>query len=417
LRKLAVLAISAGCCWLALAASAGAAEGQAVTGRLLDDGQPVAGVRLSVEQDGAEVATGESDDRGEFRVPVPEGGTYVVILVVATLPDGVALTDPERAVLPRVVVQDGADKTVAFAFSSTPVPEPPGRIERLASLTWNGAHFGMVIAVAAVGLTLIYATTGIANLAHGELVTFGALVAWYLNDVGLPLVVAGVLAALAGAAFGASLDVALWRPLRRRRTEPITVMVISIGLSLFLRNVYLLVFAGGQRPFADFAIQEPWSLGIDVLPKDLVVLVVALGVLAGTGLFLRRSRSGTALRAVGDTPELAEATGIDVERTFRHGWALSAGLAAVGGVMVGVGDSVQWDLGLRLVLLMFAAVVLGGLGNVWGAVVGGIVIGVAAELSTYWIATDFKTLVALVLLVGCLLVRPQGILGSARTVE
>jgi branched-chain amino acid transport system permease protein len=415
--KLAVVVIGAACSWFVLATGAGAAEGPAVTGRLLDDGRPVVGVDIEIQLDGDVVGTGASDATGAFHIAVPGAGTYAVVLDVDTLPDGVALADPDRATLPRVTVQATGDKTVVFAFAPSDPPDRTSRPERFGALVWSGVRFGLIIAVAGVGLTLVYATSGVTNLAHGELVTFGALVAWYLNANGVPLPVAGVLAAGAGALLGVALDTALWRPLRRRRTEPTTVMVITIGLSLFLRNVYLLVFEGGQRPFADFAVQHPWSVGIDVLPKDVALVVLALVVLGATSRFLERTRTGTAMRAVGDVADLAEASGIDGERALRHAWALAAGLAAVGGVMVGVTDAVQWDLGLRLVLLMFAAVVLGGLGNVRGAVVGGLAIGLLSEVSTYWIATDFKTLVALVLLVGCLLVRPQGLLGHDRTVE
>jgi len=409
------LSLCAACAWLVVDGGAASAAGEAVTGRLLDDGAPVVGVTIAVARDGQEVATGRSGPDGTFRVPVPEPGTYQVTLDAETLPEGVVLADPERATLPRVVVQPGADKTVVFAFASEATPDRPSDTERLTALILSGLRLGLVIAVAGVGLTLVYATTGIANLAHGELVTFGALAAWYLNDAGLPLALAGLLALVLAAVGGHGLDVVLWRPLRQRSTDPVTVMVITIGLSLLLRNLYLVVFAGAQRPFREFAIQAPWRVGVvEVLPKSLVAMATATVLLGATTLFLGRTRPGTAIRAVGDVADLARASGIDADRTTRHVWVLAGVLAAAGGVLAGLGDAVQWDLGLRLLLLMFAAVVLGGLGSVPGAILGGLVIGLASEVSTYWIAPDHKTRIALGVLVSALRVRPQGLRGGSR---
>lgn len=410
------LSLCAAGAWLLVGSGVASAAGEAVTGRLLDEGGPVVGVTVAVAREGETVATASSGPDGRFRVPVPGPATYEVTLEVATLPDGVALADPDRATLPRVEVQAGADKTVVFAFATEVTPDGPSDAERFTALFLSGIRLGLVIAVAGVGLSLVYSTTGIANLAHGELVTFGALAAWYLNDAGLPLVLAGAAALVLGAAFGHGLDVVLWRPLRRRGTDPVTVMVITIGLSLLLRNLYLVVFAGAQRPFPDFAIQTPWRAGVvEILPKSVVAMVAAIGLLVLTTLFLGRTRPGTAIRAVGDVADLARASGIDADRTVRHVWVLAAGLAAAGGVLVALGDAVQWDLGLRLLLLMFAAVVLGGLGSVPGAILGGLVIGVASEVATFWIAPDHKTLIALGVLVLALLLAPQGLLGTART--
>ena len=406
--------LCAACVWVVVGGGVASAAGQAVTGRLLEDGAPVAGVVISVTREGSGIASGRSDADGSFRVPVPDPGTYQVTLDTDSLPPGVALADPDRHTLPRVVVQAGADKTVVFTFVAEEELERPSSAERLAALALSGIRLGLVVAVAGVGLTLVYATTGIPNLAHGELVTFGALAAWYLNDAGIPLLVAGVLAVLLGGGFGTVLDAVLWRPLRRRGTDPVTVMVITIGLSLLLRNVYLLVFAGAQRPFADFAIQVPWRFGVvEVLPKSVVTMATAAALLVGTALFLSRTRPGTAMRAVGDVPDLARASGIDAGRTIRHVWVLATALAAAGGVLAALGDAVQWDLGLRLLLLMFAAVVLGGLGSVPGAMFGGLVIGVVSEVATYWIAPDHKTLIAMGALVLVLLVRPQGLWAGA----
>ena len=278
----------------------------------------------------------------------------------------------------------------------------------------SGLRLGAVVAVAAVGLNLAYAVTRIPNLAHGELITIGAVLAWYLNDAGVPLVLAGIGAVLGGAVLGAVLDVGLFAPMRRRHLEPTTALVATIGLSLLLRNLVLVVFGAGQRPFADAAVQTPWHLGpLDLLPKDAAVIAASALVLTVTAAFLVRTNVGTGLRASGDEPDLAEVSGIDTSRARRLAWVLSAALAAAGGVLAAVSDSVQWSIGPRLLLVVFAAVVVGGLGDVWGAAVGGLFVGLAIELSTWWIDSDFKLLVALVVLVITVLIRPRGFLGRS----
>ena len=135
-------------------------------------------------------------------------------------------------------------------------------------------------------------------------------------------------------------------------------------------------------------------------------------ILLFVGLFLQRTRQGTAMRAVADNKDLAESSGIDVNRIIAITWIRAGGLAAIGGVFFGVTETVQWDMGFRLLLLIFAAVVLGGLGTAYGAVVGGLVVGLAVELSTLFVPNELKAAVGLVVLIIMLLVRPQGILGS-----
>jgi neutral amino acid transport system permease protein len=266
-------------------------------------------------------------------------------------------------------------------------------------------------------LSLVFGTTGLINFAHGELVTFGALIAWYVNasggdGPGAPLLFAGAVGVVAGGLLGGGLDFGLWRPLRRRRTGNIALIVISIGLALFLRHVYLVIFKGNPRSFEQFATQQPWTLGpLSILPKDAVVIAVSVAVLITLGLLLERTKLGTAVRAVTDDPDLAESSGVDVKRIILLVWIVSTALAGLGGVLLGTTEAVQWDMGLRILLVMFAAVILGGLGTAFGAILGGLVIGVISEVSTFWFPTDYKIAFALLVLILVLLVRPQGILG------
>lgn len=403
----------------------GTSAGPRIAGTLQAGTTPVAGVRITVDAvdvaaDPGFSARTESGADGTWSVVVPGPGTYRVAIDLATIPEGFALADPERSVLPRFPVFPGATvRTAVFELTSGDGggrPGPPGRFDRLANLFVSGVRLGLIIGLASVGLSLVYGTTGLVNFAHGELVTLGGLLAWYLSTSaggpGVTLVVAAVIAVVLAGAFGGALELGLWRPMVRRRSGAVARMLVSIGLALFLRHLYQVLFGGNPRSYREYATQPPFEIGPLRFPASTwVVMIVCLLVLVAVGVVLERTRFGTAIRAVADERDLAEASGIDVRRVVLSVWVGATGLAALGGVMLGVTQAVQWNMGFRLLLTMFAAVVLGGLGSAYGAMAGGLVVGVASEVGTYWIDADFKFAIALVILVLVLLVRPQGILG------
>ena len=401
-------------------ASAQTAEGEAVRGTVEKiDGEtrePVAGVTIIVSLDGAEVGRGSSDAAGEWLIPVPGPNTYQVELDTATLPPGVGLTDPDRRVLPDVVVRAGRPKTVRFALGPG-VTSTVSTWDRVGGLFIVGLKFGAIIALASIGLSLIFGVTGLVNFAHGDTVTLGAVLAFFFNASPLGpewnILIAAIPAVLLVALFGGFQEWRIWRPLRRRRTGLVSLIVISIGLSFIIRYGILVMFSGLPRPYADYAVQANIDfLGIQTVSKNLIIVVFTAVVLAAVGLFLQRTKLGTAMRAVADNTDLAESSGIDVQRVILVTWILGTGLAGVGGVMFGVSEQVQWDMGFKLLLLIFAAVILGGLGTAFGAMLGGFVIGVAVEMSTLWVPVEFKQVIALGILILMLLFRPQGLLGS-----
>jgi len=399
--------------------SAALGAGESVRGTLAitieGEREPVAGAVIVVSQDGNEIGSAESDETGAWEVPLPGPGTYSVRLDTATLPEGVALTDPDKDVLPAVEVREGTNRAVVFPLGEGVSGAP--LYERAGALFIAGLKLGAIIALAAVGLSLIYGVTGLVNFAQGEMVTLGAVVAYFFHVSSAgprwPLLLAAIPAILVGAAFGWAQDRGLWRPLRKQGMGLISMMVVSIGLSFALRYIILVVFSGQRRLYSDFTGQAPIEvLGISMVPKHLVTIAVAVIVLVAVGLFLQKTKMGTALRAVADDVDLAESTGINVDRVITLTWVLAGGLAALAGLFFGSNEAIQWDMGFRLLLLIFAAVVLGGLGTAYGAMVGGFIVGVAVEMSTLIFPSELKTAVGLALLVVMLLVRPQGILGS-----
>lgn len=379
-----------------------------------EDGEdrPVEGVKLVVRQGQTVVTEATTDAEGAWEVEVPVGDGYTVTLDQESLPDGVDLRDEDRATLGPERVGPNLRRTFAFPLGDRPTGPP--WIERFGDRLAAGLRVGLIIGMAAIGLSLVFGVTGLVNFAHGELVTFGALAAYFFSTARggvpeLPVVIAGVLAVGAGVLFGGAMEAGIFGPLRRKGTGNVALIVFTIGMSLLLRYTYLVVFDNNPRPLRQYATQQGVFLGL--APKDLVIIGVALAAMLAVGLLLQLTRLGTAMRAVADNRDLAESSGIDVRRIILAVWALGGGLAALGGVLFGAAEKVDWDLGYQQLLLMFAAVVLGGLGSAYGAMVGGLIVGLASELSTLWIPVDFKTAVALGVLIIVLLFRPQGVLG------
>jgi len=382
-------------------------------------GEPIEGVVITVSRDGEQIGRATSGPDGTLTIPVPESGQYQVTLDKKSLPDGVEVQKGAPSTLTPFVQASGS-LPVVFRLTEAGQADSgggPSDVERLTSLAASGIRFGLVIALAAVGLSLIFGTTGLTNFAHGELIAFGAIVTWYLNapngGLGLPLLVAAVGGILASGLFGASFELGVYRPLRRRGMPVVSQMVVSIGLAFALRYLFSIVFGQSPQQYAQYAAQSPTvSLGpVSLRPKDLVITAVAFACLIAIGLFLQRARLGTAIRAVSDNRDLSIASGIDDQRVILIVWVVAGALAGLSGIMLASSDSTSWNMGQRVLLVTFAAVVLGGLGTTFGAMVGGLVVGIVSDLSTFWLDADLKIVVALATLVVVLLIRPQGIFG------
>ncbi|WP_444960692.1 ABC transporter permease subunit [Nocardiopsis sp. M1B1] len=495
------------------AATADEQGGEALHGQILhpeNRDQGVEGIVITVYDGEDEVGAAETDSEGMWEVGLPEPGTYRVVVDQESVPgefaviealfvDGeteveveaddrrpliVALeaagaAEEESASPSQEETEDSSGGEAADEESLAPNTDAGGSFgDRVLQLTAAGLLFGLVIAVSAIGLSLIFGTTKLINFAHGDLVTFGAMIAllfstgaagmgnallalflglggavligafletrlsrtalvvaqWLSIFAGIalatvlgvmgdavgwsvPLWLAAVVAVLMGAVLGGSMERYIWRPLRHRNVAMIQMFIVSIGLALVVRHVILVLFGAGRERYAGFQLQEMVRLGpVSMPPRDLVVMAVAIVVLVGVACLLQFTRIGKAMRAVSDNRDLAESSGIDVDRVTLYVWGLGGGLAALGGVLYGLNQVVEYEMGFRLLLMMFAAVILGGLGTAYGAMVGGLAVGLVAMLSTLWFPSQLMQAWALALMILMLLVRPQGLLGRRERV-
>ena len=396
-------------------------EGPYVTVRLIDeakDDAPVVGVTLTVAaEDGTEIGEAETDAEGRIIVPIPELGTYTVTLDEDTLPEGIELSAATKSEILITARIDGANGGLFPIGVQAAVTTPFS--DKLVTALLSGIKFGLIVALAALGLSLIFGTTGLTNFAHGELITFGALATYVFNrNLGFPVIVAGALAVAASAAFGWAQDRGMWRPLRRRGTGLIAMMIVSIGLSLLLRNLYQYIFGSQRLSLSQYVSQGRRDYGpISLADKELAILVVAVVVITITCVMLLRTRLGKAMRAVSDNPALAASSGMKVDGVISSVWILGTAITGLAGVLLAVNSQINFLMGFKLLLLVFAGVTLGGLGTIWGALFGSMIIGLMVEVGPlFGVPSSIKEVGALVVLIIVLLVRPQGILGRRERV-
>ena len=381
--------------------------------------KPVAGVKVSVANlAGMAIGEGVTDSSGSATISVPAKDNYVVTLDVASLPSGVTLVEGTKTVVN--IVKDAFttnQKRVTF-FAGSSGESGASLFDRIAQRLVDGVRLGLIIAICSVGLSLIFGTTGLTNFAHGEMVTFGGLIAFWFNVLlGIPLLIAAPVVIALGGVLGLAMNGFIFAKLRKRGIGLISQLVVSVGLSIMLRNMFLYQFGGRTRPLDDFSLQVAKSFGpVSITMRDLSTAIISLIVLVSVAVYLQKSRTGKAIRAVSDNPSLASSTGIDTQKIIRVVWFAGGALAAMGGVFRGLDEQVGFEMGAGLIFLMFAGITLGGLGSAYGALVGGFLVGLLVELASLVVPAELKNAPALLILIIVLVVRPQGILGRKQRV-
>lgn len=414
-----------------------APESISVWVRVLSDKSGVAGLGVAVTGPKKFSETFTTDAQGRVSVGLPAPGTYTVTIDEKTIPAGIGSlptgTNPRRVDVGETNKDVPANFLIgAAATVATPTPgttAAPGSDsgsttgssagssgefwDLLVSKLVTGIIYGLLIALASIGVSLIYGTTGLNNFAHGELVTFGALMAYLISGVfGLPGWLGIVGAVILGGLFGYVQDLAIWKPLRKKGVGLVPLMIVSIGLALATRYIFAFFFGADRLSLPNdpspFLVIGPVSLRF----TDVMGAVVSIVVLLAVAYIMLRTKIGKAARAVSDNRSLAAASGINVDGVIRYIWIGAAALAALSGVLIGYYQSLRWDTGSSILLLIFAAVTLGGLGSAFGALVGSLVLSIFMNLSTLWLPDNLKYAAALVVMILILLFRPQGILGK-----
>lgn len=298
-------------------------------------------------------------------------------------------------------------------------------ITTLLSLTVWGVMLGGILSLGAIGLTLVYGVLKFPNFAHGALLTIGAYVTYTVISIlpqseplrpfsfGWELLLGIVVAVPVVALVAVAVDLVLFRPLRGRQASLVLLAMGSLAAAFFLRSWIYLIWGSNFRFFYPGRVNPAIELpgGVRVQADQLFVLVLAVILMALTWLLLERTRMGKAMRATADNPDLAQVRGINTERVIRWTWVLSAALATAGGVMYGLASQLRPEMGFWLLLPMFAAAIMGGLGKPVGAIVGAIIVGIAQQVSSSFINPIYGPGVAFVLLVLVLILQPQGLFG------
>jgi len=387
---------------------------QGVTSR-----EPVANASVTVTTPGGElIGTATTDEQGLCTIAVPTRDDYLITLDIESLPDGLQLIDANKFQVS--ITKDlftTNTKRVTF-FTGQSGTAGATETERILQRLADGIRLGLIIAMCSVGLSLVFGATGLTNFAHGEMVTFGGLMAFLFNvTLEIPILISGPIVILMGGLFGLLFNWGIFARLTKRGIGLISQLVVTVGLSIMLRNIYLFQFGGRTKQLASFSKQTNLEIGpIGITPRDLTTAILGVIILVSVALFLQRSRLGKAIRAVSDNVQLASATGIDTRKVIRVVWFAGGALAATGGIFRGLDEQVSFSMGSDLLFLMFAGITLGGLGSAFGALIGGFSIGILVEMSSLLVPSELKVAPALFILIVVLIVRPQGILGKSQRV-
>jgi branched-chain amino acid transport system permease protein len=297
-------------------------------------------------------------------------------------------------------------------------------------IVW-GIVLGSILTLGAIGLSLVYGVLRFANFAHGDLLTVGAYSALALVSLAFPalglgdsklvpfsfgwtMLIALPLAAASAALVAVAANRLVFRPLHRRRLPPLMLAISSLAIALLVRSVVMMVWGPAQRVYYE-GLRTTYvlpGLNARVRADQLLIFGLAVLLVAALWLFLERTKAGKALRATSDNPELARISGIDANRMMTLTWIVGGGLAGIAGVFLGIDSQVRPDMGWNLLLPIFAAVILGSIGNIYGAMLGAIIVGISQQVSTMWLLPTYKPAVAFVILILTLLLRPRGIFGS-----
>lgn len=270
-----------------------------------------------------------------------------------------------------------------------------------------------VIALAAVGLSLQVSITNFVNFAYGDMMTLGAYAAYAVNALGVPLPVATIVGGLLVAALAVLANHVVFAPFVRRRARLVTLLIVTLGLAFIIQNTLLVIWGPDAR---HYGVNYGGQIRVGPViwtTADLAIIFSAVSLLLGLHLFLQYTKFGKALRATSNNPELASASGVNIQRMVAATWAGSGFFATVAGVgLVLETNTLNPSVGFGALFLVFGAIILGGIGKIYGAMLGALVFGLVTEVSGFYVSAAYKTAIAFGILILLLLVRPQGLFSA-----
>jgi branched-chain amino acid transport system permease protein len=301
----------------------------------------------------------------------------------------------------------------------------------MAELIIYGIVLGSIISLGAIGLSLVYGIIRFANFAHGDFLTTGAYIALFmvtgvLSWIGIPdttfgflsfgwrMVIAFPVSMAVVAGMAIVIDRILYRKMRQKRSGPIMLTMSSLGAAFIIRMIILIIW-GADSLFYRPGIMRPalqLPLGIKIRPDQILILLIVFFLVGLLHLFLQSTKMGKAMRATADNMELALISGIDTERIIIWTWGIGGALAAAGGILYGIDVQLHPYMGWNFLIPLFAATILGTVGNIYGALIGGLTIGIAQQVSTAFLLPTYKLAVAFIIMILILLIRPKGIFGE-----
>lgn len=282
----------------------------------------------------------------------------------------------------------------------------------MVSYALTGITLGCIIALGAIGLTLTYGVLRFANFSHGDILTAGAYIGLIVSRASGNLFLAAVGAVIGASLIGLGLEKLVWRPLRGKGASLIAMLITSIGVAILLRHAVMAI-AGSTLQFYAIRARMFYLGDISISSVQIIIIATAVAAMLVFAYILQRTKLGKAMRATSDEPALAKVSGIDVNRVITWVWLIGTGLAGLGGFLYGLQTALRPDMGFHLLFSMFAAAILGGIGNPYGAMLGGLTIGLAQDLSLMFLPSEYKIVVSFVIMIVVLAVRPRGIMGKA----
>lgn len=278
----------------------------------------------------------------------------------------------------------------------------------------SGLTVGAVYALVALGFTIIYNASDVVNFAQGEFVMLGGMITVFAHGAGMPLPLAAVIAIVITAGVGVALSKLAIEP--ARGAPVVSLIIITIGASIFIRGVTQLVFDKQLHRFPSFSGDDPIHIfGATLLPQSLWVMAGALVVFVALWLFFTRTLTGKAILATSNNRLAAQLVGISTNWVMTLSFAMSAGIGALAGVLVTPITLVSYDVGIALALKGFAAAMLGGMGNPKGALIGGFLLGLLEALTAGYISSQYKDAAAFIVILAVLFAMPQGLFGKKTT--